>query len=102
MKGLTGSENLDEFIKNEFPNGLTMNLSMEEHYLIMAIRDKKTSDIGVKSKDGKITNINETIHFETHKKNAERILNEYQKNGEVVFTPRGNNMYHVKVTFRSK
>jgi hypothetical protein len=102
MENLTGSKQLDELVKKTFPEGLNMNLSLEEHYLIMAIRDKTTTNIEIKSKAGKITSINETIHFDTHKKNAERILTEYQYNGEVIFTPRSKNMYHVKITYRSK
>lgn len=68
----------------------------------MAIRDKKTSEIEVKSKEGKIMTINETYHFDTHKKNAERVLTEYQQKGEVIFTPRSKDRYHVKVIYRSK
>lgn len=102
MKALTGSQNLDDYVKETFPDGLDMKLSFEEHYLIMAIRDKETTNIEVKSKGGEITSINETIHFDTHKKNAERILTQYQGNGEVVFTPRGKDHHHVKVTYRSK
>lgn len=102
MNALTGSQELDNYVKELFPEGLEMKLTMEEHYLIMAIRDKKTTNMEIKSKDGQISCINETIHFDTHKKNAERILTEYQSNGEVVFTPRGKDKYHVKVTYRSK
>ncbi len=102
MENLTGSNSLDHFVKETFPEGLDMKLTFEEHYLIMAIRDKETTNIEVKSKAGKIMAINETIHFDTHKKNAERILTEYQGRGEVVFTPRSKDVYHVKITYRSK
>lgn len=102
MKSLTGNQGLDNYVKETFPEGLEMKLSFEEHYLIMAIRDKKTTNIEVKSKGGEITAINEVYHFDTHKNNAERILTEYQQNGEVVFTPRDKYNYHVKVTYRSK
>ena len=58
MKQLTGSECLDEFIKNKFPNGLVM-----KRYILKPIGRMPTE-----------------------------YLKSIKKNGEVVFTPRGNHL----------
>lgn len=102
MNALTGSQELDNLIRNGQPKGLEMKLSLEEYILIVSIRNKEATNVEVKTHNGVIKAINETIHFDTHKTNAERILTKYQSKGEVVFTPRGKDKYHVKVTYRSK